>query len=154
MYEVTDDGRVLSHKFGRVRELRPTPDTRGYLSVQLHDSGRFRTCRIHREVAKAFVENPQSKDYPNHIDGNKTNNHYTNLEWVTKSENTLHAYRLGLMDKSGTKNGRAKLNEEQVVEIRDLLSQGARQVDVAARFGIGQAQVSRIARRESWPKVS
>ncbi|MEW6726901.1 MAG: HNH endonuclease [Bacillota bacterium] len=49
-------------------------------------------------VALAFVTNddPIVRTEINHKDGNKSNNHYSNLEWVTRSENNLHAFKLGL----------------------------------------------------------
>lgn len=51
---------------------------------------------VHRIVAKYFCDNPENKPEVNHIDGNKSNNKASNLEWVTRSENELHAYRTGL----------------------------------------------------------
>lgn len=56
---------------------------------------------IHRLVATTFIPNPNNKPEVNHIDGNKENNNVTNLEWVTKSENGFHAYRIGLNHKAG-----------------------------------------------------
>lgn len=62
--------------------------------VLVNDKGIKKTMRIHRLVAKAFVPNPENKPVVNHIDGNKTNFHYTNLEWVTVKENSQHAQTL------------------------------------------------------------
>ena len=57
-----------------------------------------KTISIHRLVANAFVSNPDpiSKTDINHKDGNKLNNNFLNLEWVTKSENMIHAFSTGL----------------------------------------------------------
>lgn len=51
---------------------------------------------VHRLVAIAFIDNPNNYRDVNHIDGNKENNRVDNLEWVTASQNAIHAYRLGL----------------------------------------------------------
>lgn len=68
----------------------------GYLSVRLSKDGRNFTRFIHRLMAEAFIENSFNKPFINHKDGVKTNNDPDNLEWVTHSENMIHAYRLGL----------------------------------------------------------
>jgi hypothetical protein len=154
-YEVTEDGQVFSYRRGSKTLLRGVLNGSGYIQVRVVGPKGRALYLLHRMVAQAFVANPEGKPHVNHIDGDKRNNRAENLEWVTNKENIQHSWRIGLRcGNDGAKNGRAKLNEEQVAEIRELLSQGARQVDVAAQFGVGQAQVSRIARRESWPKVS
>ena len=52
-----------------------------------------KTVAFHRVIASIFCERELGKDFVNHIDGNKTNNAASNLEWVTRSENTIHSYR-------------------------------------------------------------
>lgn len=68
----------------------------GYVSVKLFKNSIGKSFRIHRLIAIAFIENTQNKDCINHIDGIKTNNIIENLEWVTKSENTKHAFKIGI----------------------------------------------------------
>lgn len=67
----------------------------GYELVSfLKEDGVYYHASIHRLVAMYFVANPYNKTIVNHIDGNKLNNHYTNVEWVTASENNVHAIKL------------------------------------------------------------
>jgi len=63
-----------------------------------HVSIRNRSYSIHRLVAKAFIANPDNKPQVNHIDGNRSNNNYKNLEWVTNKENADHAHNNGMRD--------------------------------------------------------
>lgn len=64
---------------------------KGYLIVSLRKQGKRKNHYVHRLVAMAFVENPDSKKYINHIDFNKHNNNASNLEWCTQKENTNHS---------------------------------------------------------------
>ena len=90
---VVDSKGVVFKRKGK--ELRLSVSN-GYPSITLSNKVKKRFC-IHRLVAQAFIENPLNKDEVNHIDGNKLNNNLSNLEWSTKSENTIHAYATGLM---------------------------------------------------------
>lgn len=93
-YRIYEDGRVQNIKTNRF--LKPGINGHGYLSVVLSLNGRMYSNSIHRLLAQEFISNPENKPCVNHIDGNKLNNSLDNLEWVTYSENILHAYRIGL----------------------------------------------------------
>lgn len=84
--------------------LAPTTDKDGYLNLTLHHKGKAKTFKIHRLVAKAFIDNPENKPQVNHKDGNKQNNYVDNLEWVTGKENIQHAYKVHLMNQDGKNN--------------------------------------------------
>lgn len=95
-YKIANDGRILSLLTDAY--VHTTEDKHGYLIVKLYKDGHRATKRVHVLVAEHFVPNPDNLPVVNHIDGNKKNPYYTNLEWCTYSENTKHAYATGLID--------------------------------------------------------
>ncbi|KKN85533.1 hypothetical protein LCGC14_0278560 [marine sediment metagenome] len=97
-YEVTSDGRIYSLR--KKLYLQPFTPNQGYCRVGLHKDGKRHHKYIARLVAKAFISNPENKREVNHIDGIKANNDKSNLEWSTRSENILHAFRTGLIYRS------------------------------------------------------
>ena len=95
-YSVTEDGRVYSHYYNKFLKPFLRESTYEYWYVNLYKDKLKSKHSIHRLVASAYIDNPKNKPQVNHIDGNKFNNHVTNLEWVTPSENGKHAYMTGL----------------------------------------------------------
>ena len=88
-------------------QLKPFISNRGYLRVTLAlGDGKQKKFSLHRLVALMFVPNddPENKIHVNHIDGNPLNCEAENLEWVSQSENVLHAYDTGLCSAKGTKS--------------------------------------------------
>ena len=100
-YEVSNLGRIKSlsrhivRKDGRIsfRKSRYLKfrDKQGYKRVNLYNDCVRKDFSVHRLVAEAFVLNPENKPEINHKDGIRDNNIYTNLEWVTHSENIVHS---------------------------------------------------------------
>lgn len=109
-YQISNFGRVKSFKRGE-RILKPKLHTGGYLCVILYSNGSGNGRFIHRLVAEAFIRNPQNKSTVNHLDGDKTNNHVSNLQWATQHENNQHAVLTGLI-KSGGDDKRASTTDE------------------------------------------
>ena len=95
-YEISNTGRVKSHKHGREVILKQRVSHDGYVWYNLCMNGKQYTKRANRLVAEAFVNNPENKPTVNHIDGDKSNNNADNLEWATREEQMQHAYANGL----------------------------------------------------------
>ncbi len=108
LYQVSNLGRVKSFdryvrngtsnkNIKRGKILSPCVNPKcGYMQVNLIKDKNKKIKTIHRLVAEAFIPNLENKPCVNHIDGNKQNNKIDNLEWVTHSENTIHAIKMGL----------------------------------------------------------
>nr|QBK85312.1 MAG: HNH endonuclease [Iridovirus LCIVAC01] len=92
-YRIYNNGQIYSDKTNKYINLRIRG---GYYRINLYHNNIRRTYSVHRLIAQYFCENLDKKPIVNHKDGNKLNNHYTNLEWVTQSENVKHSYSLGL----------------------------------------------------------
>jgi hypothetical protein len=89
IYQVSNLGNVKSLKFNKERVLKPSKDSKGYLSINLSLNGVFKMRNIHQLVAESFLNHKRCgyKLVVNHLDFNKTNNNLNNLELVTAREN-------------------------------------------------------------------
>lgn len=103
-YEVSNLGRIRSlerivecsdcrKRKIKDRTLKGSSYSGGYSGVTLHKDGCTKSVNIHRIVAEAFVPNPLEKEEVNHKDENPSNNHATNLEWVSHKENINYGTR-------------------------------------------------------------
>jgi hypothetical protein len=160
-YRVSSHGRVMrvargsGTQHGRV--LRGSPNAVGYPVANLSLDGEPKQYLVHRLVATAFLGPPPPKHEVNHIDGVTTNNRADNLEWVTKSENGKHAFRIGLHVHHGLRGeqiGTAKVNETQVREIRAKHLAGATTRELSAEYGIQMQTIWKIVTRRAWRHVN
>ncbi len=154
IYSVSNLGRVRrdmhyrSTAVGKI--LKPQHDGKGYLMVGLFLDGLQSKWRVHRLVAIAFC-GPRADRWINHKDGNKHNNWADNLEFVTPSENTIHAYKNGLIKILPSERCSAtKLSRRQVEMIRWEYSNGAPQRAIAKAYKVSQTAVSKIILRKTW----
>lgn len=130
----------------------------GYKTVRMQINGNRKTFRIHRLVGEHFVPNIYNKPEINHIDGDKLNNHFSNLEWCTHSENIKHAWNNGLLKSTTERSNkiRAKCahfgkNNHKSKKVRGVTANNeftdifecAR--DAAKIFDTDQVQISRSA---------
>jgi hypothetical protein len=92
-YSITEDGKVFSNN---TKAFMIPFNNGGYLRVGLSKDNKHRKFLVHRLVAEAFLLKIDDKKIVNHKDGDKTNNHVSNLEWCTYGENLRHAYNTGL----------------------------------------------------------
>ena len=148
LYQVSDQGRVKSlerkDSLGRTikeRILKPCDNGRGYLYISL-SGGTVEHKRhyIHRLVGEAFVPNPLEVEDVNHKDENPSNNHASNLEWVTHKENCNF----------GTRNERiAKTNSKPVAQYTKdgaFIKAWASAAEVKRQFGFNHSNIIQVAK--------
>ena len=151
-YEASNLGRVRSldrwverrgkqgrHKlFKRGRVLRPAL-VDGYLQLNF--------CHVHRLVMLAFQGSPPDGMWVAHNDGNPSNNRLDNLRYATPSENAMDRVAHGTTNR-GSRNGLAKLTEQQVLAIRNYKDKT--QTALAKEFRVSLMCINNIIHRRSW----
>lgn len=157
LYRVGSDGSVWSCQkkgvgaglAGKWRRLKEVWIGKGYLGVRLGVNRVHKTHYIHRLVLEAFAGSCPEGMEACHNDGNRLNNWLNNLRWDTPAANQADRIKHGT-DHRGEKHYRAKLTKTKVLEIRRLASQGWRPVELARRYGVSNAAVGNVIRRETW----
>lgn len=166
-YEVSNKGRVRSlgrsilksngysdyiHRY-KPRLLKPSKNKNGYMEVKLSKHSKSNSVKVHRLVAEAFIENTGNKPQVNHKNSDRADNNIHNLEWVTASENSIHAWNEGKhcrMKRSGEKAKSSKLKEVEVVFIKHWLQSGYFQKDIASTFSVSTSLISAINNGIAW----
>lgn len=149
-YRVGSDGSILSFKNGNKWKQLKLTQGKVYLVVRLTSSYRVSKVHfVHRVICKAFHGECPNEMECRHLDGNTHNNTSMNLAWGTHSENQMDKHRHGTMN-CGVDHFRAKLTPEKVKTIREMLSAGVREIDVAAEFGVSQSAIKHVRHRRCW----
>lgn len=155
-YYATEDGHIYSEHLKRL--ISEFTDKDGYKKVRLSNGdGSRKVFSVHRLVLETFCPNPNSdKLQVNHIDGDKTNNNISNLEWVTCKENVQHGYRTGLYHNIGdNNNGDHKLCTSQVLEIIDLLLEHKMTIQaIADKYKVSKFAIESIKYKKTWKHLT
>ena len=135
LYEVSSKGDV--RRKGKLKPLKSVTTSGGYQQVTLSRNN-IRVSRfIHRLVASAFNEGDNTLTV-NHIDGNKQNNDCTNLEWITKAENTALIWN--------TTQRTRKISLSLYPVIQQLRAEGLTQVALAKKFNCSRSMIRFICK--------
>lgn len=154
-YFVHADGYVISMKRVKEHRMKGGSSTRGYAQVTLITNGIQSQHLVHRLVAETFLDKLVGKTEVNHIDGDKKNNHVSNLEWVTGSENMKHAVANGLWKaptkeqyslirkRAGESVARFTVDEaSDILEMKDSL--GLSSTKLATIVGCSKSTIARL----------
>ena len=162
LYQVSNYGRVKRlgvyrtsaryYKKGRYYPTKIMTSSIGkhcYCYVQLFDySGSFKTIRIHRLVAEAFIPNPKNKPQVNHKDGNKENNKIDNLEWCTNGENGKHAWDNNLRTKNFGKDNYISRKVLQYTSDKKLIKEWDCIKDISRSLGYNYGYIIACCQRK------
>lgn len=138
-------------------EVVPSISKKGYLQACLTNKN---TYSVHRLVALTFIQNKENKPEVNHVDGNKLNNHISNLEWCTTQENLEHKRFNNLgktlkakLSATGINNSQAKLDEEDVILIRTNCATKEDIKRFSKELDVSIATIYDIKNRRSWTHI-
>jgi hypothetical protein len=135
------------------KQLKQSFDFDGYLHLSLTKDKIRKNYFVHRLIAISFIPNSENKIQVNHIDGCKSNNFISNLEWATLSENRQHAYRTGLQKGAiGNKQKSSKLNNEKVLEIR-AIGKNKTLLELSKIYNVKFQTISKVLNRNTWKHI-
>lgn len=152
-YIIKEDGSIISKYRDNMKQLATSKCKKGYHRVTLTiDKGCKKTFLVHRLIAQKFIPNPELLPQVNHKDGNKDNNHVSNLEWVTNLENTKHAVKNNLIQRGDSRpNGR--LSAKAVRKIRELRDGGCNYYELGRLFNIAYQTAHKVCTRQTYKHI-
>lgn len=154
-YAILEDGSVrclVGSQYNKIGDLlKPVTNKRGYLYYNLRVNGKNQIMRAHQLVALAFIGPRPEGQEVRHLDGNKLNNHFSNLCWGTHRENMGDAALQGSL--KGEKSGAAKLTDDLVRQIKIWGIEGKTRKQIADIVGIHNSGISRILTGKIWKHV-
>lgn len=152
-YHINEHGVIINSVRGITLSSSIDKRGKGYKKVVLYSKkGHRLNLFVHRLVACTFIDNPHDKPTVNHKNGVTTDNYVNNLEWCTISENTKHAYNLGLS--GGERHGMSKLKEKDVIKIFRMRSSGISVHEISKKYKVSHSCVYRIINKKYWKNLN
>jgi hypothetical protein len=124
----------------------------GYLKIGLTKNKKRIHYLIHRLVCLNFLGKHLEKIEVNHKNGIKSDNKLENLEWCSPSENSKHAYKIGLRSQKGQKNNLSKLTDKQVYEIK-YIKRNMSQIKLAHEYNVSKSSINYIINNKTWKHI-
>lgn len=149
-YKISSYGNLL----GKTRKpYKPTFNSKGYALIRIP---MYQLCpAVHRVVALLWLGDPPFKNAQvNHKDGNKNNNYYLNLEYLTCKENINHAIKTGLRSATINLKSKSIFSNTQVIAIKSAIASGHGNQEISQYFGCHHSTISKIRSGAHYPKVS
>jgi len=146
IYEISNFGNVktLANNKEKCEKIMKGTIAKGYVRVTLRKNNIAKICLVHRLVAKQFIPNLEKKEQVNHINGLKSDNKVSNLEWNTSFENMQHASKNNLLNVvKGEKHHSFKLSELKKIEIFSLRNKFT-QKEIALISGVSASRISQL----------
>lgn len=152
-YEISSLGRVRSFtSYTKGKTLNPSIDSRGYINFSIRSNHKPKTLYIHREMAKAFKENPNNYKIVRHLNDIKTDNRLDNIEWGTSTDNRADAIRNGKQFHApGKKPIKAKLTKDLVLAI---IASSANNSELGRTLGVTECTVSKVRTGRTWNNIT
>lgn len=155
-YSINLLGVVTNTTTGKM--IKAFKDKDSYMVINLYNRNGMKTLKIHRLLAVLFIANPQNLPQVNHIDGVKSNNMLSNLEWCTGSSNMKHAHRIGLIprrEQKGENNSYSKLTNIDVGQIRYILKNTSWYLkDIGQLYGVCDQAIGDIKSGKRWGHIT
>lgn len=148
-YEVSENGQIRNRTTGHIKSQRIKNN--GYVITDLSRNGEVKTVHIHRIVAKAFLPNPQNYSEVNHINEDKTDNYYGNLEWCDRTYNNnygnIQTLRLNTLKSRQSSNAPQRV--QQIDKDGNIIATYPSMREAERQTGINNTRISAVCRGES-----
>lgn len=154
-YEINEFGEIRNSKTNKIRTHIIDKD--GYHKLTVYDdNGKIKNIKIHRAVYFCFgsLSIKDNGGQINHIDGNKDNNHISNLEPVNSKRNINHAFELGLRKNFGENSNLNKYSESEIRFVCELMEKGYTNKEIKEYTNLSKTAISDIRNGRTWKRIS